>query len=273
MKSMPFLPPRQALFDSMAHVWLACPDDCVNTVLVERYQSLFDDEERRRLEAFRFAEDRHLYLVAHALLRTTLSRYHDIAPRSWRFTAGEFGRPEIAHGCGIDQPLTFNLSHTPGLAACGVTSRADIGVDVECLNRTVDELALAERYFSRHETQALRQLPLGRRHLRFREYWTLKEAYVKACGNGLSMPLDAFYFTQDASGTWRISFENETGNPADWLFLCQRPTPQHVLAVAIHHVQRDLEIEIYKTVPMLQDSELLTARVSNGMRGGQAAGG
>ena len=201
-------------------------------VLAE-YESLLDDQEKRRHAAFHFPADRHLYLVAHALLRTSLSRFSDIQPCKWRISSNKSGRPEVAAEQCPEDRIRFNLSHTKGLAACVVTANVDIGIDVERLDRRCDMESIARRYFSRQEMQALMALPVHDRPTRFLEYWTLKEAYVKACGLGLSIPLDSFFFYRDRQMVWRIGFDRDD-DPSEWRFVCVRPTPDHVLSIAIH---------------------------------------
>lgn len=239
-------PPTRTLSRDQAVVWLARtphtaqPDDCSASVW------LLDEDEQRKYRAFRFAADAQLYLAAHVLLRTTLSRYANVPPAEWRFVRGGHGRPEIAPESSPRHSLRFNLSHTPGLAACAVTDRVAVGVDVEQLDRPVQYQALADRWFSRQEARQLRTLPFTQQRTRFLEYWTLKEAYIKACGGGLSIPLDGFSFARDATGRWRIEFaSSRDGDPADWQFACLRPTPEHCLAVAIHRPgQPDLQIDV-----------------------------
>ena len=232
-----------------AVVWLTRTGRAPPTNVRSRTETLLDDEELRRYRSFRFSDDARLYLDAHVLLRTTLSRYANVPPADWRFVRGSHGRPEIAAGRSDPLGLRFNLSHTPGLAACAVTNRVAVGVDVEQLDRPVRPLALADHNFSRREARALRALPPNLQRVRFLEYWTLKEAYIKACGGGLSIPLDGFSLDRDAGGCWRIEFAApHDGVPSDWQFALYRPTSDHLLAVAVHRPGRfDLSIDIRET--------------------------
>jgi len=237
-----------------AIAWFTEVPAVIQPEVLAGYESLLDDEERQRHRAFHFPEDRQLYLVAHALLRTSLSRHADIPPRDWRFELREHGRPEIAaNQIGADR-IRFNLSHTRGLAACVITRRCDIGIDAECLDRAVDADSIASRYFSPHETRQLATLPDGQRNRQFLEYWTLKEAYVKACGGGLSMPLNSFYFDRERSGQWRINLEPNDGEPAAWQFVCMRPTANHALSIAVRRQdQGEYKIDIRQTTPSCEE--------------------
>lgn len=195
-----------------------------------RLVALLSDDEKGRLSRFRFEPDRAIYLAAHALLRQTLSRHSGVAPEAWQFRRGSHGRPEIANP---GWRLRFSLSHTAGLAACAVVLDRDIGVDVEDLSRT-GAADVAERLFSPLEADAVRQAPIGARGVRFLEYWTLKEAYVKARGLGLSLPLNRFSVSNTTGNTWAISFEPPlTDDPARWWLRSFRIRDTHQAALAI----------------------------------------
>ena len=135
-------------------------------------------------------------------------------------------------------PLEFNLAHTRGLVACAVALGRDVGVDVEWLGRRGRTLEIAERYFSPSEVRDLRATPGPDRKERFFRYWTLKEAYVKARGEGLRLPLRRFSFHLDGPAV-RVSFESDSDDPRAWQFLIECPTPSHLLAVAVRRASND----------------------------------
>jgi 4'-phosphopantetheinyl transferase len=127
-------------------------------------------------------------------------------------------------------PLAFNLSHTHGLVACAVAHDAQVGVDVECVERATASRAIAERYFSAPELAQLDACPEERRSSHFIELWTLKEAYLKAVGSGLAHPLDTFDFAfDDACG---IRFHASDAEAAAWTVALFAPSPHHRLAIA-----------------------------------------
>lgn len=239
------------LSDDEAFVWYTDVSRVADPCLLAEYESLLGEEERRRHQTFCFGEDRHLYLVAHALLRASLSRCSDIHPAAWKFSSEEGGRPELT----TDEPhhdrIRFNLSHTRGLAACVIARDVSVGIDVERLDRRVDAESIASRYFSDEESQHLAALSADERTARFLEYWTLKESYVKANGGGLSIPLDSFSFRHECNDAWRIHFVGMERDPDDWQFVCLKPTPEHVMSIAIHRPgQTDYHIRINNTVPL-----------------------
>ncbi len=180
--------------------------------------SILDDEERGKAARFRFHADRVAYVSAHALVRQRLSAVcTEIEPRQWRWTTGLHGRPEVRSAAGLPT-IQFNLSRRRDLVAVAILDNdvdSNLGVDIET-RRPCAPLEVASHYFSAEEHCALNALPEPERHARFYVYWTLKEAYIKALGVGLSLPLDSFTFDlgvgaprlRDDRGRWRFaSFE------------------------------------------------------------------
>lgn len=243
------LPPGKVI------AWLADANAITDPQLVAAWCSVLSSDEQRRQQAFHFADDRRLYLIAHALQRCVLSRCADVPPEDWQFISQGFGRPEVANKLSGSGRLRFNLSHTRGLAACVVARDVAVGIDVECLERRVDSQTIASRYFSQREMKALKTLSGNEQDTRFLEYWTLKESYVKARGGGLSIPLDSFYFERDIHGHWQIGFDSDDDQSDAWQFVCLRLATRHVMSIAIHRPGRsDYEIKIKKAVPLAVDS-------------------
>jgi 4'-phosphopantetheinyl transferase len=193
-------------------------------------------DERFKCERFRFERDRRDYAAAHALLRRALSHYADRPPESWRFEQAPGGKPRLA--CDGRAPcLSFNLSHTRGLVACAISGGAEVGIDVERADRYSRDVA--ERFFSAHENDRLGRCGSDAlRARRFAELWTLKEAYVKAIGAGLSHPLQEIEFDVSDSGAIRFR-PPESVDPRGWTFTLAAPTPDHCLAVAVRHEPAD----------------------------------
>jgi 4'-phosphopantetheinyl transferase len=165
------------------------------------------------------------------LVRTTLSRYADVAPADWQFAAAAHGRPEIVPRPGVP-PLRFSLAHTEGLVAVAVTLRSDVGIDVEPRSRRARVRDIAQRFFSPVEAAALEALPPDRQAAAFLDYWTLKEAYVKATGLGLRAPLRRFSFTRTSPPT--IAFDADIADdPSAWQFVRLDLGAEHVAALAV----------------------------------------
>jgi 4'-phosphopantetheinyl transferase len=233
------------------HVWTAAPEEIIDPALLDAYEALESEDERERRLRLRFERDRHERLVSVALVRTSLARYADVAPRAWLFERNEHGRPDPVPGHG-EPPLRFNLSHTKGLVACAVTVDRDIGVDVECVGRRGDPVAIADRYFAAAEARELHACPAARRRDRFFEYWTLKESYIKARGMGLKIPLRRFAFHLDAAHPIRVAFDAEIeDDEREWQFALFRPTASHVIAVGVRRGRGpDLSVRVRRTIPL-----------------------
>jgi 4'-phosphopantetheinyl transferase len=195
---------------------------------------MLDPGERERADRFRFERDRNTYLAAHALLRGMLSRVVARHPRDWRFATNADGKPDLVPDAGVP-PLRFNMSHTRGLVAVALTIENDVGLDVEMLDAGRMTMDLALRFFAAPEVDYLRRLPAERQPTEFYSLWTLKEAYIKAVGLGLSVPLDAFSFVLEPLA---ISFsQRRPDSPANWLFRRFTPSPLHTMALALRHTE------------------------------------
>jgi 4'-phosphopantetheinyl transferase len=215
----------------------------------DRYLPLLTPDEHERMARLIFDRDRQRFLLTRALVRTMLSRYAPVAPADWRFIANVHGRPEIA-GRRADVPdLRFNISHTDGLVACAVTIGREVGVDVEHVGRRLIH-DVATRFFAPREVADLRALPETEQARAFFDYWTLKEAYIKARGFGLALPLADFAFHLSPERTPAISFEPALpDDPASWQFTQDWPTPTHRLGLAVRRTGDDLPVRIRHVVP------------------------
>src|SRR5215472_16559424 len=107
--------------------------------------TLLSADERDRDAAFRFDRDRDSYLLAHTLLRRVLSHHEDVRETSWLFECNSYGKPFIVSPSSC---LHFSLTHTAGMVACAISLHSEIGVDAERIDRTVEFMPLARRYFA-----------------------------------------------------------------------------------------------------------------------------
>jgi 4'-phosphopantetheinyl transferase len=194
--------------------------------------ALLDPAECARRDRLMFARDRRDFVTAHALVRRTLSRYRSVAEADWAFEAGPYGKPSIAEPLRGNPPLVFNLSHSHGIVACAVAMGVELGIDVESVDHSGDDLTLAERYFARSEVAGLMAQPAGNRRTRFIELWVLKEAYIKAVGRGLSHPLASFAFELTDDGG--LHFEGPPAERAErWHFAMFAVGERYRLAIAV----------------------------------------
>ena len=170
------------------HVWRA--PLVVSPARVQGLAQTLTQDEVSRADRFYFPKDREAFIVRRGLLRLILSRYLDIAPSQLRFCYGAQGKPAlITESTG--HTLRFNLSHSNRLALYAITRGREIGVDIEYVRAEFPGLKVADQFFSAREVAILRALPPARRQEIFFTFWTLKEALIKAKGEGLALALDS----------------------------------------------------------------------------------
>ncbi len=220
------------------HLWYAYASDVADAETEAACAALLNDAERARAARFRFARHRREYLASHALARNALSHSHPLPPRDWSYSVNAYGKPATVLECG----LSFNQSNSVELAVCLVASRAatqeagagpEVGVDVEAFSRAEEIVPLAKKVFSLAEQEQLNALPAAERPHRALSLWTLKEAYIKARGIGLSLPLDGISFL--FGGVQGIRLEVGAGvddDPARWRF-CLLEHMQHRIALVV----------------------------------------
>jgi 4'-phosphopantetheinyl transferase len=172
-------------------VHLLCAPLDTTPVQYGRLEQSLSPDELERAGRFRFPKDRAHFVAAHGALRHILAGYLECRPAELRFSYGASGKPALAPGWGADT-LRFNLSHSHGLALCAVALSREVGVDLEFVRPLLGDSAIPERFFSPAEVLALRALPAESQPEAFFNCWTRKEAYIKARGEGLSIPLDSF---------------------------------------------------------------------------------
>ncbi|MFT7578582.1 MAG: 4'-phosphopantetheinyl transferase [Myxococcota bacterium] len=181
------------------------------------------------------------------LVRTALSRHAARAPQDWRFVSNQYGAPAIVDAQQDDAKLRFNLSHTRGLVAVVVAREIAVGVDVEHTERRARLAVIARRFFAPSEVEALLALDEAGHRDRFFAYWTLKEAYIKARGMGLAIPLGQFFFDVDRRPI-TIGFDPRLDDdPARWHFELSDPYPDHRLAVAVASNGHPVDIQVHWT--------------------------
>jgi 4'-phosphopantetheinyl transferase len=156
-----------------------------------RWQKILSPDEATRASRFHFPKDRQHFVAARALLRMILAGYLSSEPGNLKFSYSTNDKPSLSPVY-ADSRVTFNVSHSGGIALFAFSRRRDIGVDVEQVRRNFDVEAIARRFFSAHEQSQLFDLPPEERVDAFFRCWTRKEAYIKATGDGLSLPLTQF---------------------------------------------------------------------------------
>lgn len=189
-------------------------------------------EERVRQARYQRESDRDLYLMAHGMLRRVLAQHTGLSPDALRFETNRFGRPELSDDA-AGRSIRFNLTHTPGLAACAVAADRAVGVDAENLDREIDLRSVSARVFSPAEIRGLDEL-IGRDATeRFYLHWTLKEAYVKALGMGFSLPLRRITTLPMGNDRAGLRLDEMADDASRWLLCTHRAGAAHQISLAL----------------------------------------
>ena len=148
-------------------------------------------DELQRAQRFKFRVERDRFIAGRGLLRLILGKYLQLDPRQVPLSYGSHGKP-LLDTRGTSPTLFFNLSHSGGLALFSVSQGRANGVDLEYIPNNIDCFEIGDRFLSARETKVLRSLPQPTQRAVFISYWTRKEAYLKATGEGLSEDMDQF---------------------------------------------------------------------------------
>jgi 4'-phosphopantetheinyl transferase len=213
------------------------------------YERLFNPAEKVRLSRYVVGHAREQHIVAWALLRTALSRYADVRPDAWEFGTNSHGKPHIIApyiGC----PLKFNISHTCGVVACAISCEREVGIDVERIDGKHDYAELAHLVLADAELIRLNRSPPSERRERFYVLWTLKEAYLKAVGTGLSIPLYELNFDLERRPVRLKYGSSAPGDLTQWHFETSMPTAEHALALAVAaSPDQQTQVNLHWTIP------------------------
>lgn len=171
------------------HVWSARLISTQNKF--EVFYGTLSTDERKRAESFVQERDRNRYIIARGILRELLGHYFGMAPEQVCLSYGAYGKPHLADSL-AGSGLEFNLSHAANSAVYAFATRTQVGIDIEPLNKGLAWRELAPIVFSAREQAELAEIPEDEKAEAFLRGWTRKEAFVKGCGAGLSLDLNAF---------------------------------------------------------------------------------
>lgn len=209
---------------------------------LHQLERLLTIDERSRADAFRFVRDRQSFIIRRGILRTFLGRYLRVDPAKLRFSYNPVGKPALI-GSENMSTLKFNLSYSAQLALFAFSWGGEIGVDVEYINPDLVYQPLVESFFAPQEQAAIQERPDNMRRAAFYACWTRKEAFVKAQGSGLQIPLDRFVVSigKDAS---LLRLPADLAGDKSWRLEHLDPAPGYVGALAVSG--DDWEIQLWK---------------------------
>lgn len=234
------------LSDAHVDIYLVRPQ-ILDKEVHDFFKIITSTKEQEKINKKRTDKGKQDALITRGLIRCVLSRYAPIAPNDWTFDTGFNGKPSVSDECLLtENDIEFNLSHANGLIACAITKSQPLGIDVEYTERNSDTYKLAPRYFSESENRDLQTKPYNKQPLEFYKYWTLKESYIKACGGGLSIPLNHFSFDITKPDDIKLSFDAaRDDNPAHWKSLLFDVTEDHKMALTVK--VESVKIELTET--------------------------
>ena len=201
-------PAHPSLEPDALHVWRLPLD--VGSDRAAALTTNLDAGERQRAARLILPPVRARFQVAHGSLREVLARYTGGRPEDLAFDIGPHGKPSLSAGAGLE----FNLSHSRGWALLALCQERELGVDIEEVRENVATAKLAKRYFAATEQAALQALPESQHREAFFATWTRKEAFLKARGSGMALPLGAFSVTVDPGGPARLETTRDDSDEA-----------------------------------------------------------
>jgi 4'-phosphopantetheinyl transferase len=213
------------------HVWRATLDQ--TPTQIQSFLHNLAADEQARAERFYFEKDREHFIVARGVLRAILGCYLNRVPEGLSFCYSSHGKPALARESD-GYAIRFSVSHSHGVALYAVTRGREVGIDVERIRSDLEVAEVAERFFSRREVAMLRTLPTEVQREAFFRCWTRKEAYIKARGEGLSLPLDQFDVSlAPGEPAAVLGTQRDPSEASRWSLQELTPGPGYVAALAV----------------------------------------
>ena len=224
-------PARPVATEAEVHVWRVSLEQ--PSADVDQHSLALNQDERKRAGRFVFERDRRRFAVTRGVLRAILGRYLRVAPSAIDLVYNSHGKPALRDGS-TDCDLRFNVSHASELALIAITLGREVGVDIERVRKKFASEQVAASFFSPAEVAALRALPAARRCVGFFNCWTRKEAYVKARGRGLSLPLHRFSVSlAPGEPAVLLATADDPAESVRWSLREVTPDPGYVAALAV----------------------------------------
>ncbi len=211
-------PAKLKLLNDEIHIWRVSTNDQTDKS-VEYLRSILSNEEQEKADRFHFERDRKQYTIARGFLRIIIGRYLDINPTEFDFSYNKYGKPKL-EGADIGDSLHFNLSHSGNMVLYVFSLNRRVGIDVELIKSYKKTREIVERFFSEKEKEEFASLPEGQKDVAFYTCWARKEAYIKAVGKGMSLPLDEFTVSMiPRKPILLLHNHNEIDNGVKWTLL------------------------------------------------------
>ncbi len=191
--------------DDDVHVWRASLD--IDSDLLHTLTTSLAPDEQTRAARFKFDRDRQRFIAARGILRTILGAYLSQQPAALSFSYGPHGKPSL-NSNEEHRVMQFNISHSHGIALYAFANTREVGVDLEAVRPMADWEGIARRFFSPQEVTEILSWPQDFRQEAFFRCWTRKEAYLKARGSGMTLPLKSFNVKLSEDGSTALRSED-----------------------------------------------------------------
>lgn len=209
------------------HIWLAELD--LSAPQIQQLGETLSVDECDRAKRFYFERDRQRFIAGRGILRNILSRYLAITPSQIQFCYGKRGKPALTN-----QRVSFNLSHSQGLALYVIAQDRLVGIDLEQVRSMPDAEGIAKSFFSQREYAVIQGMPADEKQAVFFNGWTRKEAFLKAIGDGLYKPLEQIEVSLLPDEPARLlSIAGDVDSASRWSILHLIPAAGYVGALAI----------------------------------------
>jgi len=213
------------------HVWRASLN--ADSAWQQRLAQTLSEEEHYRANRFHFEKDRAHFIVGRGILRVILGGYLKLNSEQVPIGYTPFGKPILAEPLHAND-LQFNLSHSDGLALYAFGHSHPLGIDLERTRPDFATAEIAQRFFAPGEVATLQALSPELQPRAFFDCWTRKEAYLKAKGSGLSVPLDSFEVSlTPGEPAVLLKSQIDSQEPQRWSLLSLNPGPGYAAALAV----------------------------------------
>lgn len=231
------------------HVWCASLKQSMSTL--KQFANILSPKERKRADQFYFEKDKNHYITGHGVIKVLLSRYLNKRAKDIGFCYGPYGKPECVDQCN-NKKIYFNYSHSEEVALYAFSIDNDLGIDVEYIRDIADMNQIVNNICSQEEIIVFETLAESDRRTAFFNCWTRKEAFIKAVGKGLSMPLDQFkvsFLPNKPAKLLSVNAEEKTKQ--EWHIQDLKPAYGYAAAIAVKGPPPNLK---YFQVPKYSDN-------------------
>ena len=230
--------PQVGIKRDVIHVWRYTLD--LPSSQRESLLEILSPDELERAGKFYFEKDRNRFIAARGILRKILGIYLNEDPEQIHFEYAAFGKPELKSGSYLPK-LSFNLSHSENIALFAIASEGNIGIDVEHIRYDMEIEPLASRFFSEMEIHALERVEGEKQNDVFFQFWTRKEAFLKAIGKGLSFPMERCDVSiADNRNFAPVIIPTDTEEHTNWFVLDLEPGKGYAAAVVADRPEMEI---------------------------------